>query len=100
MYISLSNIHNIYIYINKHIYIYIYIYLYIYIYIGICMHMYGKASYIVAFTKYRGIARARRLPEQKHDYQYRGIARARRQNRPIYVTPAFLNLLRPAIHFN
>ena len=48
--------------------------------------LYGKASYIVAFTKYRGIARARRLPEQTSDYQYRGIARARRQNRPIYVT--------------
>ena len=67
---------------------------YIYIYI------YGKASYIVAFSKYRGIARARRLPEKRSDYQYRGIARARRQNRPIYVTPAFLNLLRPAIHLN
>ena len=52
----------------------------------------------MAFTKYRGIARARRLPEKENDYQYRGIARARRQNQPIYVTPALLNLLRPAIH--
>ena len=69
-----------------------------YMYMHVCI--YGKASYIVAFTKYRGIARARRLPEQKSDYQYRGIARARRQNRPIYVTPAFLNLLRPAIRLN
>ena len=40
-------------------YVYISLSLYIYIY------TYGKASYIVAFTKYRGIARAPRLPEQK-----------------------------------
>ena len=93
---------------TNYTYLYIYLYIYlsihqhicIYIYIYIYTYVYSKASYIVTFTKYRGIARARRLDETKNDYQYRGIARARRQNLPIYVTPAFLNLLRPAIHLN
>ena len=85
-----------------HVYIYIYIY-YIYIYMHICIHIYiyiyiyiciyDKASYIVAFTKYRGIARARQdirtkrwIPISWHS------SRPATKIRPIYVTPAFLNL--------